>query len=74
VDYLAHRKFSKVINIAGARKVVRLIKEGRSCSQGDMKACISLLDTGLKTATGKNKLLSSQLKRADDLVAKLLNR
>jgi len=51
-----------------------MVKEGRSCSQGDLKACVSLLDTGLKTATGKNKLLSTQLKRADDLITQLLNR
>jgi hypothetical protein len=71
---VAHKRFSKVINIAGARRVVRMVKEGRSCSQGDLKACVSLLDTGLKTATGKNKLLSTQLKRADDLITQLLNR
>jgi len=71
---MAHKRFSKVVNIAGARRIVRMVKEGRSCSQGDLKACVSLLDTGLKTATGKNKLLSGQLKRADDLISKLLNR
>jgi len=71
---MAHKRFSKVINIAGARRIVRMVKEGRSCTQGDLKACVSLLDTGLKTATGKNKLLSTQLKRADDMITKLLNR
>jgi len=71
---MVHRKLTKVFNMAGARKIVRLVKSGRACSQGDMKACIGLLDTALKTATGKNRILKTAVERAESLVERLLPR
>jgi len=71
---MVHKRISKVFNIAGARKVARLVKQGRACSQGDLKACATILDSALTTATGKNRVLKAAVERAESLVERLLPR
>jgi len=39
-----------------------------------MKACISLLDASLRTATGKQKVLSKALDKAESMIERLLPR
>ena len=70
---MAHKRIFPT-TIAGAKKVVRLVNQGKSCSQGDMKACISLLDASLRTATGKQKVLSKALDKAESMIERLLPR
>jgi hypothetical protein len=63
---------SKITTIAQALRCVSNIKQGKACSQADMKATILLLDMALKTSRRGLRATKKALSRSDGMVTRLL--
>jgi len=63
---------SKITTVAQALRCVSNVKQGKACSQADMKATIILLDTALKTSRRGLRATKKALMSSDNMVTRLL--
>jgi len=64
----------KVKTIADALKCASKVNAGQACSAAEMRATVKLLSSALKTAKSTASTVKKQLKRSDDMVARLLSK
>lgn len=63
-----------VKTIADASRCAAKLAEGKSCTQAELKATVSILNSALKTARATAKAAKREAAEAKDMVGKLLSR
>lgn len=61
-------------NIAMASKCAAKVQAGKACTMAELRATVSLLNTGLKTSRRTLKVAKDQLKEKSQMVRDLLGR
>jgi len=63
-----------ITNIAQALKCVGKVKQGKACSQAEVKSSLILMHTAYKAAQQRYRAEKASLAKSDTLVARLLAR
>jgi len=63
---------TKIISVAQALRCASQVRQGKACSQSDLRATVLLLDTAVKTARRTASATKRALLSSDNMVTRLL--